>query len=428
MEGSIKWKLKEDSTKNSSANYSSSENTKLNSFKEKAESDLSTEDSVKENSPNLPYKVNDINPIIKDTSENENLIREESNVYDNEKQKSQKKNVDVNEENKPLNLFCDSMSLFGCSAFLYMAYKYSTFWEERKEIIPSGIVLPSVYDFRLALYSMIIITIFKLIIETASKPIIYKLADSKHIAKDNSPEALKLEKVFIKRMSTNIFKLTYFLTVVILGHFVVVNIEFFPKLLFAKGDLLELFKERPELNLPEGTPSHLFFTKPDYFNIYYMTTLAYSLVDFIWLLFINERGIEFETMRLHHICTITLVSFSYLTNGSHVGIIIFYLHDLTDIMVYLCKIVISLRISDAPKLVVCAMLLLSFLVYRMYLFGYIIYAIIMYLNYWHIFNCFLIVCLCLLFVLHCWWIYCIIKRFFYMKIEDIGKVKAAKNK
>lgn len=325
-------------------------------------------------------------------------------------------------------IFCiNCFSLLASFGFFFMCYKYSNFWEENKHIIPEGYVVPSIYDLKYLLISMFAILCLKLIIETIGKPIAKRIISPKYKAVNN-PDNPEIEEMMIKKMSTSIFKLTYFILIVSIGHLIVRELDYFPKELFGRGEFHTLFYERQDLNLPEGIPHYIFYNKVKYFDIYYLTSLAYSVVDIIWLLFIYNQSSDFQLMRLHHICTISLVLFSYLTNGSPIGIVIFYLHDLTDIFVYASRIIINTCAKDGPKLFVCALLLLSFLYYRIYYFGYLIYMCYYNLAYWHIFNIFMFSFICLLIVMHLWWVYSIIKRFFYLKIEDIGKIKVAKKK
>jgi len=227
------------------------------------------------------------------------------------------------------------------------------------------------------------------------------------------------ERQISKKWIPVFFKLVYFTLVIIIGHFIVKDMECFPGELFGNGDIMGIFK---------GFPQQIFYHKPELFDLYYLMTLAFTITDLIWLLFIYDKQSDFSLMLLHHICTVTLVVFSYLVNSSQIGIIVFYFHDLTDIFVYLTRIAILTKIPDGMKFGTAGILLAFFIYYRIYFFSRLLYNIFLHMNDWHVFNILLFTFLTFLLIMHTYWVYSIVKRFYHAKIEDVGKVKNNKSK
>ncbi len=104
----------------------------------------------------------------------------------------------------------------------------------------------------------------------------------------------------------------------------------------------------PLIRLPEfiygkaGVPAEAFFEGHPYHPItsavrsYYMLQLAYHAHSLLWQLSLPSRN-DFAEMVLHHICAVFLVAFSYLTNHTRSGTIVFLLHDAGDIVAYAIK-------------------------------------------------------------------------------------------
>jgi len=121
-------------------------------------------------------------------------------------------------------------------------------------------------------------------------------------------------------------------------------------------------------------------------------------------------------MMLHHVLTISLISFCYLTNHTAIGVLVTMLHDLTDISAYAIKLSVNTS-NIVLTQSLYAMLLLSWLYYRVYVFGAaVIYPI--YVEEYELrvtrklgFNELSVYCMLLssLLVLHCFWISLFIK-------------------
>lgn len=233
-----------------------------------------------------------------------------------------------------------------------------------------------------------------------------------------------LGKIYLKKLSSSFFKFLFYLFSTTCGFLILYSLEYFPSSVGGRGDIVKLFEP--------GFPDMLYFSKPNYFDEYYLFSLAYVITDLIWLLFIYEKQSDFFMLLLHHVCTTSLITFSYLTNHSKIGCIVIYLHDLVDIFVYIVRIIINTDISSAIKLVFSLLLLVVFTYVRIFVFGNLILQ--MYYRItgeWHCATTCLWGFLIFLLILHFYWIYCIVKRImlaiFENKFEDTAVVqKSAK--
>lgn len=293
------------------------------------------------------------------------------------------------------------VSLIGSVSLIPFCY---TYWEERRNLIPEGYNVPQIYD----LYHLLYLIVFLCAVKEGIAKSTNNIADS-IISNKFTGEALIANK---KKIVSHFFKLFYYSSVSIIGYLICKKLDFFPWELLGDHDFMDIFKD--------GMPKQLFFNKPDYFDIYYLTSLAFVILDLIYLVFINEKQSDYNIMILHHICTISLVGYSFLTNGSHVGVIVFYLHDFTDIFVSITRITILTDLKDEVKLFSGAILLVVFVYYRLIVFGKYTYQTFMHLNDWHIFNIILWPFLIILYTMHVYWVYSIVKRFASKKIEDVG--------
>ena len=230
--------------------------------------------------------------------------------------------------------------------------------------------------------------------------------------------------IYTKKNCTNFFKLSYYIVVVIIGHYILKQLDYFPKNLLGNGDVSNLFIG--------GFPSYIFHIKPQLFNYYYLGALAFHLTDLIWLVGVYELQSDFLMMLLHHTCTISLITFSYLSNYTNVGCIVLFLHDFTDIFVYITRIFLNTRTKEIIKVSSGIFLLLIYIYCRIYVFGDLLvkvfYGLISHLNW---VNQTLWGFLCFLYVLHLYWVYLILNKIFnalFMnKYEDSFKVNDKKS-
>ena len=216
------------------------------------------------------------------------------------------------------------------------------------------------------------------------------------------------------------FKLIFYTTTVIFGYILLSQLEYFPTSLGGKGYLMKMFEP--------GYPHSFYHWKPDYFDIYYLFALSFCITDLIWLVFIYELQSDFILMLLHHICTISLITFSFLTNYSNVGCVVLFLHDVGDIFVYITRIVINTDLNQPTKLSTAIVLQIVFIYTRLYVFADLILSIYYGITWgfkWP--DTSMTLFLCFLYVMHVNWVYLILKKiaqgFFGGKVEDPASVK-----
>lgn len=300
----------------------------------------------------------------------------------------------------------------------WMMFGYESFWDKIIFYKPNNYQLPLISDLKYAFYLLPIFIAVKLSFERGCQGLMYHFLSQKY--KNPYDEDLyKTGQIYKKKLATNLFKVVYYTFMVIFGHFALRDLSFFPTELLGSGDMKNMFSA--------GVPQYLFFEKTELFNVYYMLGLAFVLTDLIWLLLVYECQSDFYIMLLHHSITISLVAFSYLTNYSQIGVIVFYLHDVTDIFVYITRIIINTDYRDAIKVPVCTVLLISYLFFRIYLFAKLILTVYWYMNHWNLFSNTLWLFKCILLTMHVYWVSQIIKRFIYYNIEDVGgKIKKKK--
>lgn len=232
----------------------------------------------------------------------------------------------------------------------------------------------------------------------------YKFLSEKY-KNEKDTENYKLGKIYLKKLCSNLFKVFYYSANSIIGYLILKQLNYFPTILGGNGAFEKMYEP--------GNPDFYFHWKPDYFNIYYLSALSYCLTDLIWLLFIYEAQSDFILMLLHHTCTISLVSFSYLTNYSNIGAIVLFIHDVGDIFVNLIRITIN---SDAKSIITeiqGVILILVFIYTRIFVFLKLIISIWCGLNWeWHFVTKCLWFFLTFLYIMHINWVCLIFNKLY----------------
>ena len=269
-------------------------------------------------------------------------------------------------------------------------------WPKAKDLVPSIYILP-------------IIGIVKKIIETLAKyPVEHCLA-----RKYKHPENKEMEikaNVYRTKLARHIYKISYYTFITIFGYIVLKPLDFFPKSMLGNGSTYNLFIK--------GYPASHFFTKTKYFDLYYNICLAYFSYDFI-ALFIMPKQNDFIYMLLHHVCTLSLIIFSFLTNYSNIGSLILFFHNETDMHLHITQFLIQ---TDHKIIMGCfgITLMFDFLYMRQYVFGEIMYVTYHYLkDKWGIVNITFYFFLSILFIMHVRWTIILI----YKTIDLVFKKK-----
>ena len=331
----------------------------------------------------------------------------------NSNSEKNEKELEFNKENRFQDYFFLSLTIISIIGTFFMIFSFDNYWGKIIMFKPEGYQIPKIADLKFLLFVTPVIIAIKCFFEYGPPlKLMYIFLSKKY--KDPSNDNFKLGKVYKRKLATALFKLIYYTISVIIGHFVLKDINFFDWKLGGNGDI-------DKLNAG-GYPQWVFWEKPDYFNYYYLTGLSFVCTDLIWLLFIYEYSTDFYLMLCHHVITITLVAFSYLSNISNVGCLVFYLHDITDIFVYIVRIVINTDYNECVKIPPCIALLLSKIYLRIYCLVLIIIKLSESMMAENLYVKILGNFLWMLVIMHSFWIVQIIKRFWHWSIVDVGKV------
>ena len=139
------------------------------------------------------------------------------------------------------------------------------------------------------------------------------------------------------------------------------------------------------------------------FIFYYNLSLAYFVCDFIFL-FISERQSDFINMLLHHICTISLIIFSFITNYSNIGCLVLFCHMESDILGHVTRFIVQTDLHIFFHGLFGVAFISNFIYMRQYVFGDMIYTIYKYITWkWGIITYMLWLFLVILYIMHVRW-------------------------
>ena len=326
---------------------------------------------------------------------------------------------DLNKDNAVMNYFFNFLTLVCFVGNAYMISGYSNFWEERNHLKPSGYVTPTFNDFSFCLIATPILCLIKYMFNKLFYNVCYNYALSSKYKNATNEEDYKMGHIYNKKLITNFYKATYYIIMITFAYLTCSDAAYFPKELGGNGDIMNIFNG--------GVTNFLYYNKPYFLNHYYLISLSYVLSDLVYLLFIYEAQTDFSIMLLHHCITISLITFSYLVNITHVGLIVLFSHDFTDFFVYIIRVVIHTNAKEKYKIGTGIIFILVFIYMRLYVFGKLIILEALYANDWSIFLCVCFLFKCILMVMHIYWLYHILLRLFTLNSQDVGKV-TTKNK
>ena len=279
-----------------------------------------------------------------------------------------------------LSIVLISISCFFINDFNNNIRKYNLKyrWPELTDLIPSLYLLP-------------MIICYKLFIEYLSKDFVEYCLSKKY----KHPKLKELKDKYRLKLSRHLYKITFYTGITIFGYYVLKDLPYFPKSMGGKGYM-------PAMFLP-GFPNSYFHEKPPLFDFYYNLNLSYFFCDFIFLI-ISERQSDFINMLLHHICTISLILFSFMTNYSNIGCLVIFCHMQSDILGHAIRFVVQ---TDLPIFIIGLTgisFLSNFIYMRQYVFGEMIYTIYKYITWkWDIITFMLWLFLVILYIMHFRW-------------------------
>jgi len=144
------------------------------------------------------------------------------------------------------------------------------------------------------------------------------------ICKEKKDE--RLRDIRTRKAISNIFRTVYYSVSSFAGWYALKDSFHLPPSLGGSGDLHNSLKDFPYPELPQ------------YYRLYFTGAMGYHLASMVTLAVSKEKKNDYVEMMLHHLVTMYLCGFSYLTN-TLIGGIIAYLHDIADIFVSLTRAV-----------------------------------------------------------------------------------------
>ena len=261
-------------------------------------------------------------------------------------------------------------------------------WPKLSELIPSLFILP-------------LIMAYKATIEYLSKGLVESCLAKKYKYPKNE-EMKKLATIYRHKLPRHIYKITFYVGITIFGYYVLHNLPYFPKSLLGNGYMPNMFLK--------GFPDSYFHEKSALFNLYYNISLAYFLNDFIFL-FIMERQSDFINMLLHHVCTISLIIFSYITNYSNMGSLIIFCHMESDILLHATRFLLQTDQHIALVGFVGITFTINFVYMRQFVFGEMIYTVYKYITWnWGLITSTLWLLSVILYIMHVRWSYILLSK------------------
>ena len=247
-----------------------------------------------------------------------------------------------------------------------------------------------------------ILTFILIILKLSFEKIFFLFNDiillEKYLKSKNNAEKNKYKR----KLSIYSLKFFHYLFITIHSYFIYDKLEFFPKELFGHGDMNNLYSK--------GIHSFCFFERPPLFDFHYLLNLAYTFADLFCVVFMYDKQTDILVMIFHHFCTIVLIVFSYYNHFDGIGALILFLHNFSDIFVYLGRAFLYAKLPTFLKQLITVNLLISFIYCRLYVYGKLIYGFFNYFN-WEAFNinnAFKIT-LISMYILHFTWTYKLVK-------------------
>jgi hypothetical protein len=250
--------------------------------------------------------------------------------------------------------------------------------------------------------STTILTFILFILKVSFEKLFYYLNECILLDKyKNNPNIAEKNK-YKRKLAIYGVKFFHYLIITIHSYFVYDHLDYFPKELFGHGDMNNLYAK--------GIQNFSFFDRPKYFDFHYLLNLAYTFADLLCVIFVYDKQTDILVMIFHHFCTISLIVFSYYGHFDSIGCLILFLHNFSDIFVYLGRAFLYAKLPTILKQLISINLLFFFAYCRLYVYGLLIHGYFVYFVWesYHIKLAYQIL-LCSLYTLHCTWTYKLIK-------------------
>jgi len=211
--------------------------------------------------------------------------------------------------------------------FIFISYNI---YRERKEFVakyPLFEYTPDIKDFGLGILSCIIIYL----IRVNSIKYIFTSRAEKTVIEFPSKELRqkKIEKAAFAR-----FRSLWYLAITIIGYYCLKDVEYLPRTLGGKARF-------EDLNLFwDGLP---YQPQDRKVVVYYMIQFGSALCTFILQFKQNRTRNSYGEFLLHDMATLMLLVISFLNNYLRMGAVVLFLHDISDIFSYGCKIYVDTK-------------------------------------------------------------------------------------
>lgn len=150
-----------------------------------------------------------------------------------------------------------------------------------------------------------------------------------------------------------LYKFVYYLSCSVAGYYVMKDSVILPPSLGGSGSLDNIYAGYP-------------YQKPiPYFIELSLFQLGYYIEDIWYHLMVKERQSDFWEMNLHHVMTISLISGMIMQNLLRIGVIIAWLHCLSDISTAGCR-VLSHTVYKTTAIVCFIFCTMFWIVFRNY--------------------------------------------------------------
>jgi len=275
--------------------------------------------------------------------------------------------------------------------FIFISYNI---YRERKEFVakyPLFEYTPDIKDFGLGILSCIIIYL----IRVNSIKYIFTSRAEKTVIEFPSKELRqkKIEKAAFAR-----FRSLWYLAITIIGYYCLKDVEYLPRTLGGKARF-------EDLNLFwDGLP---YQPQDRKVVVYYMIQFGSALCTFILQFKQNRTRNSYGEFLLHDMATLMLLVISFLNNYLRMGAVVLFLHDISDIFSYGCKIFVD-TVYLKTTLFFYVSLVLSWFWTRLYVFPFQVILQCFTNNIWArpelVGYMIIAICLVTLLCLHVYWI------------------------
>jgi len=275
--------------------------------------------------------------------------------------------------------------------FIFISYNI---YRERKEFVakfPLFEYTPDIKDFGIGILSCIIIYL----IRVSSIKYIFKSRAEKTVIEFPSKELRqkKIEKAAFAR-----FRSLWYLAITIIGYYCLKDVEYLPRTLGGKARF-------EDLNLFwDGLP---YQPQDRKVVVYYMIQFGSALCTFILQFKQNRTRNSYGEFLLHDMATLMLLVISFLNNYLRMGAVVLFLHDISDIFSYGCKIFVDTEYLKTT-LFFYVSLVLSWFWTRLYVFPFQVILQCFTNNIWArpelVGYMIIAICLVTLLCLHVYWI------------------------